>query len=301
MKRNISVSNALKNYLSSVPLVKSLEANYRLQKNEKLPVNLEENSIILNNFYNTTFSDILLKNFNVKSYDLVSLGSGSQGFVCGFTCKNPAVGFDNLEKNVVRINGKYFGPTFPDNIAVKIQIIRSKASEYEKRILQEEFLMHYLNNLNTNTNGLISIVQKSIPRLYYGCTIKFQKIFFRLTFIDWINSEYVTIEKYLKDYTHIPITDEFYNNINKIVKSLWKLKITHNDLSVRNILVNITSQNYGDIKLIDFGLSKTLNTNDNINSNEKYIQYFKSKNEHGSNIEKLKELYNSLRPRNEFN
>jgi tRNA A-37 threonylcarbamoyl transferase component Bud32 len=87
------------------------------------------------------------------------------------------------------------------------------------------------------------------------------------------------------------ISDKVYQNIEKIVGTLWKLKVSHNDLSINNIMIGKN----GNIKLLDFGLSEILNKP--INNAQEYQELFaniKKDEQSGSNVAKLKELYSLL-------
>ena len=88
--------------------------------------------------------------------------------------------------------------------------------------------------------------------------------------------------------------------MERIVKSLWKYGISHNDLSLNNILISHDD----DIKLLDFGLSTMIEKidGDDINLFNQYLNYFEDKDrseQNGSrealdrrcsNVQKLKEL-----------
>ena len=70
------------------------------------------------------------------------------------------------------------------------------------------------------------------------------------------------------------LPDILYTNIEILVKKLWKLGITHNDLSIRNILIDTSnlSGNY-NIKLIDFRLSELLSPE--LQNNNTMKEYYK--------------------------
>lgn len=314
-----SISKALNEYLTKTELqVLQTESRYKTNENIKTELNIDTKNKIVSNVYNHDIVKLLLKIFNIAyEYQIYLIGGGTQGFVIKFKSDNIAKGFDifrnglnsykypkNIElKNKLRIRGPYYGPTYPENIAVKIQIIHSPASFYEKRTLREEHIMHYLNELKPNANT--SNIKNAIPRFYFGCTLKYKfekrDIFFRLSFMDLIdNEEYITLDKYLYKYAGPQTHSNIYDRIEALVKELWHYKVSHNDLSVNNILLKIVNNQCDDIKLIDFGLSQMFNSTDNINTNEKYTSLFASEpiENRGTNVSKLKELCIKLKPNN---
>ena len=291
-----SYSKLLEEYLSDLEKESFSKDYTKHDKNAELNPAI---NIILNDFYQTKLLNILITYFNVNFINALVLGSGTQGVVMSIkTNKSTNIhqAFIDLSKETSRHRGPY-GSDFPEEIALKFQIISTDSSYTEKRMLREEYIMNHLNEPINKNDGPISIVQESIPKLYFGCTIKFNDTFFRLTFMELIKPfEYITIEKWLEKYTNIYIREDVYQNIKTLVESLWRLNISHNDLSIRNIMVGITKQNIGKVKLLDFGLSQLFNGK--VSNAKEYSDTFASDSkdeQHGSNVDKLQELYHLLK------
>ena len=316
-----SISKALNEYLTKTELqVLQTESRYKTNENIKTELNIDTKNKIVSNVYNHDIVKLLLKIFNIAyEYQIYLIGGGTQGFVIKFKSDNIAKGFDifrnglnsykypkNIElKNKLRIRGPYYGPTYPENIAVKIQIIHSPASFYEKRTLREEHIMHYLNDLDPKPDTKASIIKNAIPKFYFGCTLGYElnekKYYFRLSFMELLDSpEYISLQNFIGFYKNgggrIPENrkDLIYNNIENIVKTLWRFKVTHNDLSIANIFLCLKKEAYASVKLIDFGLAQMINpVHKNINSEDDYSKLF-ILDKSGTNVDKLKDLHDII-------
>ena len=281
-----SYSKIINEYLTNSD-IKLIEQDYPTEEKNTNTRTFEEKNKIISDFFYSDLRKILSDYFGFTDIQKIKmLGSGTQGFVIGFEpkyCK-----FEELSGS--RKKGPYFGTS--NKLALKIQLINTNNSSYwEKKMIREEYIVHYLNELSDRNN-----IKDSIPLLYYGCTYKFNTNKFRLTFMELIDpEEYITIGKILslEHLFNSLISDKVYQNIEQIVSTLWKLKVSHNDLSINNIMIGKN----GNIKLLDFGLSEILNKS--INNAQEYQELFTDiKNEQkGSNVAKLKELYSLLHRR----
>lgn len=279
-----SYSKIINEYLTNSD-IESINKEYPTQEKNVNTRTLQEKNVIISDFFYSDLRKILSDYFGFTDIQKIKmLGSGTQGFVIGFEptyCK-----FEELSGS--RKKGPYFN-NVPHKLALKIQLINTNNSSYwEKRMIREEYIIHYLNELSDRNN-----IKDSIPLLYYGCTYKFNTNKFRLTFMELIDpEEYITIGKILslEHLFNSLISDKVYQNIEKIVRTLWKLKVSHNDLSINNIMIGKN----GNIKLIDFGLSHILNKQ--INNAREYQELFShiKDEQSGSNVAKLKELYSLL-------
>jgi serine/threonine protein kinase len=290
-----SYSKLLNEYLTHDEL-KSLNSDYQSNQKKTNSGDFDKKNKIISEFFQTQVLEITQKYFKIDFQKLYLLGSGTQGVVFGFD-SNPHIlkyAFSDLSKISTRHKGPFHLDNLPNEIAFKFQLLDDTTSYWEKRMLREEYIMNYLyetTSKSQNSNTPLSIIRESIPKLYFGCTIKFKDVKFRLTFMELISERnYMTIEKLLK--TNFPITEQIYENIENIVKSLWKLKVSHNDLSIKNIMIGYLQENKNQVKLIDFGLSQQLNKEINILSKEDYELLFSKQldEQHGSNVAKLKDL-----------
>ena len=221
-------------------------------------------------YYNYLTTNILHEIFNCELKDIVMLGGGISGFVIKFTSNIMKDGFDKLEKTLNNSN-RIFKSTLmhhilPSSLSIKIQIF---TIDNEDKILKEEFNIKQMNDSNRE-------ITKYIPKFYYGYTFVNNEQGvgnFRLTFMEPIDTTYYTLDRLIKEYKH-DIPDILYTNIEILVKKLWKLGITHNDLSIRNILIDTSnlSGNY-NIKLIDFRLSELLSPE--LQNNNTMKEYYK--------------------------
>lgn len=282
-----SYSKIINEYLTNSD-IKSIDKDYPTEEKNTNTQTFEQKNVIISDFFYSDLRKILSDYFGFTDIQKIKmLGSGTQGFVIGFEpkyCK-----FEELSGS--RKKGPYFGTS--NKLALKIQLINTNNSSYwEKRMIREEYIIHYLNELSDRNN-----IKDSIPLLYYGCTYKFNANKFRLTFMELIDpEEYITIGKILslENLFNSMISDKVYQNIEKIIGTLWKLKVSHNDLSINNIMIGKN----GNIKLLDFGLSEILNKP--INNAQEYQELFthiKKDEQSGSNVAKLKELYSLLHRR----
>lgn len=260
-------------------------------------MSIEEKNTIMGRFYYTMLQN-LHNMFGVLPHEVSTIGNGTQGTVISFQSKKAQEGFEALAKQSTRIHGPW-PPTqgFPEQMALKIQIISKTSGYAEKRMLREEYIMHYLNRTPTNNsvNAPTNIVSQAVPKLFFGCTVPFEdKAFFRLTFMELLSrDEYMTVERILATEPALN-TRVICANVEKVVKALWRLKVSHNDLSIRNVMVKYIRPNIGEVRLIDFGLADILKIQDMTNvSKEAYERIFanNTKNEQrGSNVEKMAEL-----------
>jgi tRNA A-37 threonylcarbamoyl transferase component Bud32 len=111
--------------------------------------------------------------------------------------------------------------------------------------------------------------------------------------MDLIDASYTTLFKHLQN-TSGQLSEDIYTKIEVLIKSLWRFGISHNDLSLNNILINQHVIN-ADIKLIDFGLSTMIVKLDGEDNNlaSAYLKYFEKLDkieQNGSNVQKLAEL-----------
>jgi serine/threonine protein kinase len=214
-------------------------------------------------------------------------GSGTTGFVVSL--ENYNFDFANLEKNVTLYRVRKSNLPIPTKLALKIQIFNEKDKYWETRVLREEFIQNKLSLSNKFT--------KYIPNFYFGCTVNMPHendiIKVRLTFMDLIDASYTTLFKHLQN-TSGQLSEDIYTKIEVLIKSLWRFGISHNDLSLNNILINQHVIN-ADIKLIDFGLSTMIVKLDGEDNNlaSAYLKYFEKLDkieQNGSNVQKLAEL-----------
>ena len=225
---------------------------------------------------------------NSPIFDIHVIGSGTQGYVLRFKCQNMKESVDKFEELVKlsRINKGANFTSMPNEVAIKIQTFITMNKHFEERVLREEYLLDKIQGFTSND------LKQYIPNFYYGATIGLSaNVRFRLTFMELIdNTKYATLEKLISE--KINLSDQSYATIKRIASLLWKAKITHNDLSLRNILVN--RSNPDDIKIVDFGLAQMLSPDVNIDTEELYKQHFQGKSgdeQHGSNVAKLLELF----------
>lgn len=298
----------LEEYLASSE-IQTLQSDYNTEDKHN-EMSLEEKSAIADDFLQYQLMTIFRKVFGVKLNDqLTFMGSGTQGFVVAFQTFHGMEGFETLAKQSLRTRGP-FGDSYPTEMAVKVQLIPKASSYAEKRILREEYIMEYLNRTpsNASLSAPSSIVRNAIPKLYFGCTIPFrgapptgQNVFFRLTFMECITpKEYMTLEQLMLTNTNF-VSDVVYQNIESLVKALWRLGVSHNDLSMRNIMARYTKVNNGEVKLLDFGLADVfkidLSHASNAHLKQEYENIFlgnTTDEQRDSNVTKLRELCGQL-------
>ena len=297
-----SYSKLLDEYLVNSDKKSILNDYKKNQKNTNVE-RFDDKNKIINDFFYTELRDIITNYFGlIDIRKLQILGSGTQGVVLAIKTNHLKQGFDELSKKTSRIKGPYYESELPEEIALKFQLLDTDSNYWEKRMIREEYILHYLNEESSSgVNAPKTIIRDAIPKLYFGCTLKYKDVFFRLTFMELISPEkYITVDNWITNFKHVEFSDKAYEKIENIVKSLWRLKVSHNDLSIRNIMLGIAGEYYGKVKLIDFGLSEILN--EPISDKNEYVNLFKDKSkdeQNGSrealdrrcsNVEKLKEL-----------
>jgi serine/threonine protein kinase len=179
----------------------------------------------------------------------------------------------------------------PNEVVLKVQQFKTEDKYWEARVLREETIMKKLST---------SSLKEHVPKFYLGCTLIIpmennKRFGVRLTFMEHIDM--VPLYRILQesDKKKIPVPRNIYEQIEAVVLKLWKLGISHNDLSVNNILVSGFIK--PEIKLIDFGLSTTIATSDFANLKDgdgfnmykdRYVSHFAglSKDEQDSNFKK---------------
>ncbi len=296
-----SISKKLDEYLSDADKT-SLENDYKFHDHLIEDISMDAKNQIIGSFF-THLQNVLLHTFNVYPQQINMIGNGSMGVVIGFESDRMLQGLESLEKLARRVNFSKT-TTIPNKIALKVQLIAVENSYQEKRMLREEHIMSYLTNINASNNSIKTTIKSAIPEFYFGCTIKFYNVFFRLTFMELLDPEhFITLEKLIINKRHL-VTDNIIDKIENVITSLWRLKVTHNDLSVRNILVGISENNKDTIKLIDFGLSQmfsntSISNSTNISDLKKlYSNVFRNESneeQHGSNVAKLVELCKTIK------
>ena len=224
---------------------------------------------------------------------------GSKGCVYTVTSTNMLNSLNkllNLNKSQIKNNISRLTDNIPNLLAMKVQQFTSKNKYWEARVMREETIMSELS------------IYDFVPKFYLGCTIIIplskitnvitnEIIGIRLTFMDRI--EGISLYQLILNKQDIPNISDIVN----IVYNLWKIGVSHNDLSIKNIFVIYDRNEKKDkIKLIDFGLSTKIHNNYMlVNPNKKqflneiYIDYFlklDKTEQNGSNVEKLNELRN---------
>ena len=286
-----TLNTSIKEYLSKAE-IQELNTNYPNNNSKSDNMSLDEKSKVITDFINSDFMNIYFKAitgdlYNIYTNFITHLGSGTQGIIFSLMFKNLDFLSDlpqiyNIKKNdISSINNK---------IACKIQLINNPEEKYwESRMLREEYIMTKLNTYET--------IKEFIPKFYCGFTVKFNQNKFRITLMELIDPTHFSNLQDVLD----KISSEQANNIiketKKLIHILWKNGVSHNDISIRNILID--RWDFSNIKLIDFGLSTIFNHKFNNNSKleEEYDLYFsnKSKEEQlGSNVRKIKELIDIL-------
>lgn len=211
--------------------------------------------------------------------DVNIIGRGTQGYVISLPSIKMKECIDNFSNVFVTEREKKININIPNRVAIKIQLLYTKNKFWEERILKEEFILNKLSTIND--------IKNYIPKFYYGCTINFNALRIRLTFMELIDpSRFLSLRQIIETDT---VSEEIYNNIKNVVKLFWKYGVTHNDLSINNILFN----RYDGVKIVDFGLAEMIKPNQ-ILDEKTYQEYFEnvSKNsQNGSNVTKLRELF----------
>ena len=287
-----TLNSAIKEYLSENE-IHNLNAYYNSNSKDS-DLSLEEKSKILLEFINQDFINIYFQKINGNPYNIFNnnmfhIGSGTQGIVFSLYLKN----LDFLN-DIVGYNIKFCNESIANiKIACKIQLISPKNKYFEARMLREETIMMKLNKFST--------IKQSIPKFYGGFSIISNNNKFRITLMELIEpGRFENIQSILTRLSSEQ-SDQIIIHLKKLIHTLWKHGISHNDISIRNILVD--SWDISNIKLIDFGLSTIFNHEFKNNSNleEEYNLFFinKSKQEQlGSNVSKLNEIIQILKNKN---
>jgi serine/threonine protein kinase len=236
---------------------------------------------ILKDFYSNDFIPGMQKNFGIHFIDVRILGKGSTNAILCITSDKLT---DSLKK-IIETNSFNDSPIYrlkqskikdyPKSIAIKIQMFYTSNKYWEARAMREEFILNKINDIADNVKAPSFQIKQHTPRYYLGFTVNFpskkMNVKIRLTFMEVIDiKKYRTIYSLISD--GYKFSEEIAININTLVKSLWRFGISHNDLSLNNILVNLANN---DIKLIDFGLAELITT-ESIDSEEQYEQYYAS-------------------------
>jgi serine/threonine protein kinase len=150
-------------------------------------------------------------------------------------------------------------------------------------MLREESIMMKLNNFET--------IKKYIPQFYFGFTIIYNENKYRITLMELFKpGRFENIQRILA-YISNEQSDIIINATRPLIYTLWRNGVSHNDISTKNILVDISNLN--NIKLIDFGLATMFNPplqSNNSKIEEEYTTYFQNKTkeeQYGSNVTKL--------------
>jgi serine/threonine protein kinase len=293
-----TLSSIVKSYLDKENVVSLLNSydDKRLSDPQK--------KNILNNFIQSIFNPSLTNQFN-NLISIKLIGSGTTGSVLSITA--PAVKITEGIQKIIQTNSFKDLPiyrlkqskikTYPESVAIKIQMFYTSNKYWEARAIREEYILNKINDIADNVNAPSYFIKQRTPRYYLGFTVNFptekSNVKFRLTFMEVIEASY-TIEYLISQHYRFP--PQIVTNIEKLIKNLWRFGISHNDISIRNILVDTIKH---DIKLIDFGLAELItpiNGTDDI-LEKLYENYYNSidKNEQdGSNVQKLKELIETL-------
>jgi len=270
-----TLNSLLKEYLSKDEIISMIDS-YDIKKHDKNNLLLKFHTILCRDIFPLLIGKSEMANV---------CGSGTVGFVVSLESNNFT--FDKFEKqtNIPLYRIRKSKLDIPNKLALKIQIFDTNDKYWEARVLREEFIQNKLSESATFSD--------IVPKFYFGCTLNIpidnENIKFRLTFMDLVDKRYTTLLKYLE--SRHGISDIIYKKVERIVKSLWKYGISHNDLSLNNILISHDD----DIKLLDFGLSTMIEKidGDDINLFNQYLNYFEDKDrseQNGSNVQKLKEL-----------
>jgi len=294
-----TLNSAIQEYLSEEERT-TLNILYpKTNKDEEL--SLEEKNKYFLEFINGEF----LKNYFIiitnKNYNIIGddtnfpayIGSGTQGIVFSLI-------LSNLEIVSSKLIDVYNKKQCKDNVinqevACKIQLINNPKEKYwESRMLREETIMMKLNTFET--------IKRYIPKIYLGFTIISNGNKFRITLMELFKpGRFENIQKVLSQLSDEK-SDIIITATKPLIYSLWKNGVSHNDISIRNILVDLFDLN--NIKLIDFGLAQMFTPPDillqlnNSRIETEYTNYFSDKTkeeQNGSNVIKLHEFIDILK------
>lgn len=276
---------------------------YPKNNNKDEEISLEEKNKFFLEFINGEFLKKYFIIITNKAYNIIGedvnfpayIGSGTQGIVFSLILSN----LDIVNSKLIDVYNK---KRCKENIvnqevACKIQLINNPKEKYwESRMLREETIMMKLNTFET--------IKKYIPKIYLGFTIIFNGNKFRITLMELFKpGRFENIQTILNQLSNEK-ADIIIAATKPLIYSLWRNGISHNDISIRNILVDLFDLN--NIKLIDFGLEtmfkvpNTLLESNNSRIETEYINYFSDKTkeeQHGSNVIKLNEFIDILKQR----
>jgi hypothetical protein len=190
--------------------------------------------IITNKYYN-----IIGENANFPAY----IGSGTQGIVFSLMLSNLANVSSKLTEDVYN-KKQCKDDIINQEVACKIQLINNPKEKYwESRMLREETIMIKLNTFET--------IKKYIPKVYLGFTIISNGNKFRITLMELFKpGRFENIQTVLNQLSNEK-ADVVIAATKPLIYSLWRNSVSHNDISVRNILVDLFDLN--NIKLIAAG------------------------------------------------
>lgn len=293
MNTNASIRRNFKEYISPTEL-QSLNTNntynLKLSTNQQLDVTKMKDVV----------SHVLMEHCGISISQ--PLGQpGTSGSVYTIDSNNNKEKIQLFKKipGLLRVRDETENIRCPNIMAVKLQGLASKEKYWEARMLREETIMKRLSASN---------MARYIPRFYFGCTILVPvgntKIGIRLTFMDVLGGE--TLRNKLQ--RNVKINPKVFSNIQQMILLLWKQGMSHNDISINNIMVNTDDS----VRLLDFGLATIVSNNvmysdawkNNIVPNvsieqfsKKYEEFFADKNKReqlGSNVRKLNEIFRQL-------
>lgn len=293
-----------------MPTLSSLLKEY-LKKNETLSLIYDENykyevpdgSALNPEIIKSYLIFTVMQGHGIK-FELKDISSGTQGAVysarAGNMYKSLSSFLDKHNDYLFRIKKGVFNDNMPKEVVLKVQQFKTENKYWEARVLREETIMKRLST---------SSLKEYVPAFYLGCTLIIpmednKRFGVRLTFMEHIDM--VPLYRILQesDKNKVPVPRSIYEQIEDVVMRLWKLGVSHNDLSVNNILVSGFLR--PKIKLIDFGLSTTISTSDfaslkdgdGFNTyKDRYVAYFAGlpkDEQNGSNVEKLSQLSSLL-------
>lgn len=288
-----TISHLLTKYLSNEDTL-SLNNSYKNRTNFK-----DDRGKYCKEFYYNMFPNIYenyLKSLDSDYLFPLHVGAGTAGFILKI---KPHLFVNNMIKlsndyELQRIKkSTYFeNNQIPAEMVIKVQLLYNDDKDSEAKVLREELIMKELNTKKE--------FEDFIPQFYYGFTLNapfsdgIMKV--RCTFMGYIDNHYEQILKLIENETIINKT--VITQLEILVKKLWKYGISHNDLSIRNVLSNGTK-----VKLVDFGLStmidpRNLFSNESdITISEAYLKYFKDKDktdQNGSNVNMMNDLFRIL-------
>lgn len=303
----MSLASLVREYLTPEESVPLMEAYRDRPAGPEPNLSDAEKNHILGEFNKTALLPVVLWHmFRVDGRGFDLLGAGTAGYVVRFTSPDPAAGFAQLAawpqlEQIVRSDMA----ELPTVMAVKVQLLYAVSPYWEARCIREEKILKRLNE----TSGLI---HRCTPRFYFGgtCVIPWfpMPLRFRLTFMDCIGAEYKTLHHHVFERLGrevAPVPECVILEVEKVARALWRMGVSHNDLSTRNILVRSLDCDAEDnIRLVDFGLSRLMDfgwrgdeTDEEMT--RRYVETVARlpdrSEQHGSNVDKLTELLAIIR------